>query len=314
MKKSSIGLLSTVFCLAILSLQCFASAAHAQTDLNGEWRSDSGGFYEIRQRGTRVIWEAHSPDGVTWTHRFVGRLQGNILEGFFRDHPPGRYRNYGQLVFEVSGSRIYRLNRTSAFADTQLTYAGPYRAPYYASESTEPAPSSADEQPPPQNPAPSPAMSKLAQNLDNLIALDARTWISDRYDAGSVYDVQIESLSADNTRAIVFARYTYNGGEQGWVRVHTANGGLDCMEFHNFEGTCRPLGESPSIAMAHVGETVALLAVAAGVAAAASGGSSQSSSSGGSSSQQPDPNVGWKFSHDNAEHQANCPGNGGNPC
>jgi hypothetical protein len=92
-----------------------------QFDLTGQWVSDSGGIYDITQTGRRIVWEAHSPDGVTWTHRFEGEVRGYVVDGEFADHPPGRLNNSGPVRFEYRDGRLYRTNRTRAFGDNVLS-------------------------------------------------------------------------------------------------------------------------------------------------------------------------------------------------
>jgi hypothetical protein len=299
MKRSLHSAFSLAWSFAFgLAVLLAASQVSAQVNLNGEWRSDSGGIYDIRQRGDHVIWEAHAPD-YRWTHRFEGNIRGDLLRGFFADHPPGQYHNGGPLEFQISGNTLYRVNRTRAFTDTQLNYIGAVPQSAYAQNQPR-QDAQADA------PAAEAASPEAVRALDAFVTADSKSWVRNRYDYGSIYDASVEQRSADNSQVTFFARYTYNGGRRGWVRVKTTDGHFSCMEFHDFAGTCRSLGASPSIGLVAAGAGLAALAIVAG-SSHGSGGNSDTSG------QRTDPYVGYKFSHDNAEHQANCPGTPG-PC
>ena len=84
----------------------------------------------------------------------------------------------------------------------------------------------------------------LVQRMDLVVATDAQSWVWNRYDRGSMSNVQI--LSINGHSGVIYGEYTYNGGNQGWVKVKLTNGELECMEFWDFSGQCRPLGQSPS--------------------------------------------------------------------
>jgi hypothetical protein len=87
----------------------------------------------------------------------------------------------------------------------------------------------------------------LTGTMDKIVAVDAEGWVFNRYDVGSMTNVRVERL-ADGS-ADVHGDYTYNGGAAGWVKVHVVGGKLDCLEFWDFPGQCRPLGRSPSQAI-----------------------------------------------------------------
>lgn len=72
--------------------------------LGGTWACSDGGTYRIEQSGTSIKWEAASADGgMTWSHSFVGTIQGDKIVGRFEDHPSGHIRNRGDLTLRIVG-------------------------------------------------------------------------------------------------------------------------------------------------------------------------------------------------------------------
>jgi hypothetical protein len=70
--------------------------------LSGTWNANDNGTYVITQNEQTVTWEGKSSDnGQTWSHTFTGTMRANVIEGFFRDHPPGRFRNEGPLSIRI---------------------------------------------------------------------------------------------------------------------------------------------------------------------------------------------------------------------
>lgn len=101
---------------------------------------------------------------------------------------------------------------------------------------------------------------QYAQGLklfDELIALDAKGWMFNRYNRGSVRNLKIVEESEDGTQRVVYAEYLFNGSRKGHVRVLFADGALKCMKYWD-SPSCRPIGRSHSQAFA--------AAVAAGMA------------------------------------------------
>ena len=123
------------------------------------------------------------------------------------------------------------------------------------------------------------APNELAQVLDDILATDARSWMINHYDRGSIFDAKVLSSAADGSPAQVYAGYTYNGGNRGWIKARFAAGKLNCIELHDFAGSCRAVSQSPSqgIAVAAIGVTALAL---------------MSSSSSGSPSYSDDGNSG----------------------
>jgi hypothetical protein len=107
---------------------------------------------------------------------------------------------------------------------------------------------------------------QLNRQLDEVIARDARSWLVNRYNLGSARDARIEESNAQTGRMVVFGRYTFNGSATGWIRVVFSGSTPQCVEYHDFQGTCRAVGNNPSHYVA-----LGALAVAAVGAAASSG-------------------------------------------
>lgn len=120
-------------------------------------------------------------------------------------------------------------------------YAPPsYAAPAYTPTNTyappDPAPGSTED-----------ISTQLAQGLDRLVAYDAQSWFANVYTPGSITNVNY--ATAADGRTVVSANYNYTGpltnGAIGWVKVYVSDGKLDCIEYHDFQGECRPIGDSP---------------------------------------------------------------------
>lgn len=87
---------------------------------------------------------------------------------------------------------------------------------------------------------------RLAQALDAVIAMDSQGWMMNRYDRGSVVNAQLLDASSDGKSGVFYGEYTYNGGRRGWVKVRMSGGEVQCVEYWDFQGRCRPIGRSTS--------------------------------------------------------------------
>jgi hypothetical protein len=123
----------------------------------------------------------------------------------------------------------------------------------------------------------------LNSQLDRVIATDARSWMFNRYNVGSARNAQIIDYDTNTQRVVVYGEYTYNSASTGWIKVVFAGDNVDCVEYHDFRGTCRSLGNNPAAYLA--------LGVAAAAAAGSSGGTVGSSSSGQTCHDTVDPGV-----------------------
>lgn len=75
-------------------------------NLTGTWSCSDGGTYTINHQGNSVSWTGKSADGGGfWTHTFQGKIFKDnnqyYIVGTFKDIPPGRMRNQGELVVKI---------------------------------------------------------------------------------------------------------------------------------------------------------------------------------------------------------------------
>lgn len=101
-------------------------------------------------------------------------------------------------------------------------------------------------------------MTELDRVMDRVVTRDSWGWMFNRYDRGSVRNTRVEARVGRDR--LVYSDYTYNGGTPGWVRLYIIAGVVNCVEYHDFPNTCRPVGAR---SYSH-GITSQLLAMAAG--------------------------------------------------
>ncbi|EAZ80542.1 hypothetical protein [Algoriphagus machipongonensis] len=78
--------------------------------------------------------------------------------------------------------------------------------------------------------------------LDNLVKDQARTWVFNKYQAGSISDVAIQSKDQSGRPKIIQANYKFSGfmgNSQGWVRVLFENGLPECIIFYDYPENCK---------------------------------------------------------------------------
>ena len=92
-------------------------------------------------------------------------------------------------------------------------------------------------------------MAKWTKLMDDLVTLDARGWVFNRYNRGSVRNVEIVEESNDGRQLVAYADYLFNGSRKGHVRVLLVDGNLSCMKYWD-SPSCRPVGRSHSQAFA----------------------------------------------------------------
>jgi hypothetical protein len=105
--------------------------------------------------------------------------------------------------------------------------------------------------------------------LDRVVHADSASWMSNRYLVGSMHNARYVTTNKAHTSYVAYGEYSFHGfgGGNGWVKVKVTGGNLDCLEFWDQAGTCRPLYHSLS-----------QQALVAGVVGAMSGGGSSTSS------------------------------------
>jgi hypothetical protein len=102
--------LAASIAIAILGLSWVLGSGNVQAQcaappsLDGVWRANDGGTYQVRIQGTEVWWVGMSGDnGRTWTNVFKGTLTGGVITGQWAD-VAGRSRGSGTLTLRVSGT------------------------------------------------------------------------------------------------------------------------------------------------------------------------------------------------------------------
>lgn len=111
-------------------------------------------------------------------------------------------------------------------------------------------------------------LSELAATIDKVITADSGGWLFNRYDRGSVTNEQYLRSSDDGQDGVIYGEYSYNSGSRGWIKIVMKNGYVDCMEYWDFAGRCRPFGT------ASYGSQLAVDLVVAAMTAPPSGGDS----------------------------------------
>jgi hypothetical protein len=83
-----------------------------------------------------------------------------------------------------------------------------------------------------------------ARLLADAIARDSSYWIMNRYDPGSLTDVEI--IARTGGGSTVRGNYSYNGGDSGWVEAEIAGGRVTCLHYWDTD-SCDPVrGGSPA--------------------------------------------------------------------
>jgi hypothetical protein len=80
-----------------------------------------------------------------------------------------------------------------------------------------------------------------ASEADRLISLDARGWVFNRYSMGSATRPTLVSGSYCTGTYSVRSDYIYNGNQRGWVIIRITNNSVNCLEYHDMYGGCRPM-------------------------------------------------------------------------
>jgi hypothetical protein len=78
--------------------------------------------------------------------------------------------------------------------------------------------------------------------LDDLVADNARGWMMNRYQSGSITGVNVASRDAQGRPIKVTGQYSFTGmqgTQRAAVTVTFKNGSPDCMYFSDFPDTCR---------------------------------------------------------------------------
>lgn len=86
---------------------------------------------------------------------------------------------------------------------------------------------------------------KYQKILETTVGRDSNSWSWNRYDHGSMSNIQVLSRNKDGSAATVKGNYTYNGGVRGWVEATLTRGTtVECLHFHDM-GVCHPPRTAP---------------------------------------------------------------------
>jgi hypothetical protein len=88
----------------------------------------------------------------------------------------------------------------------------------------------------------------MTKALERAVESDSQVWLMNRFDVGSVGNVEVLG-DADGGGVAIRGDYTFNGGQPGWVRAVYAKGKIVCLEFWDRQGSCddvRGSGEDAS--------------------------------------------------------------------
>jgi hypothetical protein len=97
----------------------FTKAQSNAPELTGTYKANDGGTYYIRQLGNDLVWAGvSSDDGHEWTNVFVGKVNGDTINGNWADVPRGHLQGSGTLTlkFTVSEFRI-NIQKTGGTGD-----------------------------------------------------------------------------------------------------------------------------------------------------------------------------------------------------
>lgn len=122
-------------------------------------------------------------------------------------------------------------------------------------------------------PALAQTQAELTDAMEGVLRSDSNGWMFNSYDYGSMSNVRTESQT--DTTMTVYGEYTYNDGMRGWVRARVVGNQVDCVEYHDFAGRCRPVGQSSAygvLGLVAVGVMAGAMAPGASSGAYASGG------------------------------------------
>lgn len=84
---------------------------------------------------------------------------------------------------------------------------------------------------------------ELDYALDDLVRIDARSWIANRYKPKSMRNVRVIDSSHNGRVLTVKGDYTYNRNRYGWVKVKYVDGNFHCISYHD-NSSCRELGNN----------------------------------------------------------------------
>ena len=82
-----------------------------------------------------------------------------------------------------------------------------------------------------------PSTAVMTKALERAVESDSQAWMMNRFDIGSVSNVEVLG-NTDDGNISIRGDYTFNGGQSGWVRAVYARGKIACLEYWDRQGDC----------------------------------------------------------------------------
>jgi hypothetical protein len=87
----------------------------------------------------------------------------------------------------------------------------------------------------------------LDELLDRVVYADSQSWGFNKYIRGSMRNGRYITTNKSKTTYTAYGEYDFTGlGGSGWVKVKVRDGQIECLEYHDQAGNCRPLYHSLS--------------------------------------------------------------------
>ena len=104
----------------IYFLSLFLITTMAEAQLTGEWNSDNGGCYKIRQIGTQIYWSMSDQPRVI--NVFSGVVAGNTITGTWADLPGGNLQGSGTLALRIeTPDKLVKIDQTGNYLGSVWT-------------------------------------------------------------------------------------------------------------------------------------------------------------------------------------------------
>jgi hypothetical protein len=234
------------FVLAALLLTLTGCAPQTNGQSDRSFVSRPGGWIKVSNRDCQAYQAVAGPGGVvaTWS----GLCDGQYISGpgelaWYSQKTPTGYYDIKYFIALLQGNFSQgKLEGTGKLITRQGVVYGTWQngvlvsqnnAPVEAN-SSKPSPTVADEN------AVSQVDSKFSKLLDKIVSEDSRSWASNRYNSGSM---RAGPPSDSGDSFVVTGNYTFNQGTSGWVKAHFADGKISCVEYWDFAGNCRQVGQ-----------------------------------------------------------------------
>lgn len=235
------------FVLAALLLTLAGCAPVTKGQSDRSFVSRPGGWIKVSNRDCQAYQAVAGPGGggvATWS----GSCDGQYISGpgelaWYTQKTPTGYYDIKYFIALLQGNSSQgKLEGPGKLITRQGVIDGTWQNGVLVSQSN--APVETNRSPPSPAVADGNAVSqvdsKFSKMLDQLVSEDSRSWASNKYDSGSM---RAGSPSNPGDSFVVTGNYTFNEGNSGWVKAHFADGKISCMEYWDFAGNCRQVGQ-----------------------------------------------------------------------